>query len=201
MDEARLLQCTTDDADAAVHHVRWRHDVHARLGLYQRLLTQQRQRLVIQNIAAFVDQAVLTMAGVGVQGHVRHHAQLREARLQCPHGTGHQAFRIGGQTAVRGLQIAGNGRKQRHDRNPALHALFGNLQKLLDGVAMNARHRADRHRVARGRPIVLVDKDGVDQIVGTQVMFLHQTPGKVLPSVAAHPDGGEGAQVGTGVGV
>ena len=201
MDEARLLQRTTDDADAAVHHVRWRHDVHAGLGLHQRLLSQQRQRLVIQHIAAFVDQAVLTMAGVGVQGHVRHHAQLREARLQRPHGAGHQAFRIGGQSAVRRLQIAGNGRKQCHDRNPALHALLGNLQKLLDRVAMHARHRADRHRVARGRPVVLVDKDGVDQIVGTQVMFLHQTPGKVLPSVAAHPDGGEGAQVGTGVGV
>ena len=191
MDEARLLQCTTDDADAAVHHVRWRHDVHAGLGLHQRLLAQQRQGLVIQHIAAFVDQAVLAMAGVRVQGHVRHHAQLREARLQRPHGAGHQAFRIGGQTAVWRLQIAGNGRKQRHDRNSALHALFGNLQKLFDGVAMHAGHRADRHRVARGCAVVLVDKDGVDQIVGTQVMFLHQTPGKVLPSVAAHPDGGE----------
>ena len=191
MDEAGLFQRTADDTDAAIHHVRWRHHVHACLSLHQGLLTQQRQRLVIQHIATFVDQAVLTMAGVRVQGHVRHHAQLREARLQRPHGTGHQAFRIGGQTAVWRLQIAGNGRKQRHDRNPALHALFGNFQKLLDRVAMHAGHRADRHGVARGRPVVLVDKDGVDQIVGTQVMFLHQTPGKVLPSVAAHPDGGE----------
>ena len=79
--------------------------------------------------------------------------------------------------------------------------MFGNLQKLLNGVAMHARHRADRHGIARGRPVVLVDKDGVYQIVGAQVMFLHQAPGKVLPSVATHPDGGEGAQVGTGVGV
>ena len=141
------------------------------------------------------------MAGVGVQGHVRHHAQFRETCLQRPHGAGHQAFRIGGQAAIRRLQVAGNGGKQCHDRNPAFHALLGNLQKLLDGVAMHAGHRADRYGFARGGPVVLVDEDGVDQIVGSQVVFLHQAPGKVLPSVAAHPDGGEGAQVGTGVGV
>jgi hypothetical protein len=68
-----------DRADAAVHHVAGRDDVDAGLGLHQRLLRQHGHGLVVEDVAGVVEQAVLAVAGEGVQRHVGEQAQLGES--------------------------------------------------------------------------------------------------------------------------
>ena len=41
-------------------------------------LHQHLDGLVVEDVAGFVEQAVLAVAGEGVQRHVGHHAQVRE---------------------------------------------------------------------------------------------------------------------------
>ena len=162
--------------------------------LDQRLLTQHGQCLVIQHIAALVDQAILSVAGVGVQRHVGHHAQLREACLECTHRAGNQSLRVGGQFAVGGFQVGGNDREEGQYRYPQRAALFRHVQQLVDGVAMHARHRADGYRFTCGGAIVVMHEHRVDEVIRAQVRFLQHAPRKVMTPVAAHPGTREGAQ-------
>jgi hypothetical protein len=87
-----------DAADAAVHHVRRRHHVGPGLGMAERLLGQHFQRLVVEHVARDrrVDQAVLAVAGVGVERHVGDHAQFRELLLQRLDHARHQTVRVPG---------------------------------------------------------------------------------------------------------
>ena len=66
-----------DRADAAVHHVAGRDDVDAGLGLHQRLLRQHGHGVVVDDVAAVVEQAVLAVAGEGVERDVGEHARVR----------------------------------------------------------------------------------------------------------------------------
>ena len=73
--EAGGVEARADRADAAVHHVGGRDDVAAGLGLHQRLLDQHRDRLVVEDDAV-AQQAVMAVAGVGIERHVAQHADL-----------------------------------------------------------------------------------------------------------------------------
>ena len=65
-----------DSADAAVHHVGRRDDVAAGLRLDQRLLDQHRDRLVVEDVAV-AQQAVVAVAGVGIERDVAEDADVR----------------------------------------------------------------------------------------------------------------------------
>ena len=65
-----------DRGDAAVHHVRRGDDVGAGRRLDQRLLGQDGDRLVVEDIAIVVGQAVMAVAGVGIERDVGQHADL-----------------------------------------------------------------------------------------------------------------------------
>mmetsp|Transcript_20573 Transcript_20573/g.38351 ORF Transcript_20573/g.38351 Transcript_20573/m.38351 type:complete len:225 (-) Transcript_20573:1339-2013(-) len=79
VDQAGVLESLADGADAAVHHVARAHHVGAGLGLRHRLAHQQLDRGVVDQVARLVRQAVLAVAGVGVQRHIGQHAELRKA--------------------------------------------------------------------------------------------------------------------------
>ena len=65
-----------DGADAAVHHVGGRDDVAAGFRLHQRLLDQHRDGLVVEDFAV-AQQAVMAVAGEGIERHVAEKADLR----------------------------------------------------------------------------------------------------------------------------
>ena len=69
-----------DRADAAVHHVGGRDDVAAGLGLDQRLLHQHGDGLVVED-RAVAHQAVVAVAGVGIERDVAQDADLRHRLL------------------------------------------------------------------------------------------------------------------------
>ena len=87
-----------DGANAAVHHVAGRHDIHTRTGLCECLLYQDFNGGVVQDIAVLcrpgVGQTVLAMAGEGVQRHVGHDTQAGKFPFQRLHHTGHQPLGV-----------------------------------------------------------------------------------------------------------
>lgn len=113
-----------DCANAPVHHVRRCDDVNARLGLAERLLLQNRDRFVIEDVARIVDQTVLPVGRIGIERHVTDHAQLRKALLQLAHSAWHETTRIEGFRAVRGFKRNVDDRKQGDRRDTKSDGLF-----------------------------------------------------------------------------
>ena len=89
VDEVASFQCLPDRPDAAVHHVAGGHNVHARLRLCECLLHQHLHGGVVEDVVVFfrvgVQQAILAVAGEGVQRHVGHHAQFGELFFEFAH--------------------------------------------------------------------------------------------------------------------
>jgi len=81
VDVAGFLERRADAADAPVHHVRRRDDVDAGSGLRKRLLDQDLERGVVQDVAALVDHAILAVRRIGIERHVGHQAELGKALL------------------------------------------------------------------------------------------------------------------------
>ena len=85
--ESGVIERRADRADAAVHHVGRRDDVAAGFRLHQRLLDQHRDGLVVEDHAV-AHQAVMAVAGVGIERHVAEDADLRHFLLDGADGAG-----------------------------------------------------------------------------------------------------------------
>ncbi len=67
--------------DPPVHHVGRRDDVRPRCGLHQSLLGEQLHRVVVDDIAGLVGEAVMAVGGIGIERDVGQHADLRRGLL------------------------------------------------------------------------------------------------------------------------
>ncbi len=181
VDELVLVQSSANGADAAVHHVAGGHNVHASLGLRLGLADQHGDRLFVQDVTGFVQNAVLAVAGVGVQSHVSQHAQLGELLLEHAHHARNQAVRVGGFAAIRRFQGRVDGREQGHHGDAQLQTLFGHAHQFIRRIAHDAWHGADLLL----NSLAFTHKDRVDQVVGGQAVFAHQTAGKLVAAVTA----------------
>ena len=70
------FECGANCTDPPVHHVRRRHNIGTRSGMTERLFDQRVAGNVVQDITGLINDAVLSMGGVGVQGHIGDDAQL-----------------------------------------------------------------------------------------------------------------------------
>jgi hypothetical protein len=116
-------------ANATVHHVAGRDDVHAGLGLRQGLLHEHFNGGIVQDVAAVVKQSVLAVAGVGVECDIGHHAQLGKMFFQRTHHVWHQSVWVGGLSTVRCFEVTADDGKQSHHRNAQFDAFFGHGQQ------------------------------------------------------------------------
>ncbi len=78
MHQARRLECAADGADAPVHHVGRGDHVGTRIRMRSRLPHQGFDRQVVLNVAALVDEAVLTVRGEWIECDVRDDARAPE---------------------------------------------------------------------------------------------------------------------------
>jgi len=78
----------TDSANAAVHHIGRRDNIRARLSLNKRLFHQNIQGAIIGDIAIIVDQAVLTVACIGIKRHVGQNTNIIAKRIFDSFGSG-----------------------------------------------------------------------------------------------------------------
>ena len=74
IDVAAGLQRFSYGANASVHHVRGRHHIGTRPRVADRLLDEGVFGDVIQYVTIIIDDAVLSMRRVGIQGYVRNNA-------------------------------------------------------------------------------------------------------------------------------
>jgi hypothetical protein len=107
--------------------------------MHQRLLAQHGHGLVVEDVAGVVEQAVLAVAGVGVQRHVGQQPRPGKRCLSA-HGARHQAVGVGGLAAVGRLQRRLDDREQRHHRHAQLHALLGHRKQAVHAAPLHARH-------------------------------------------------------------
>jgi len=117
VDQLPCVERCTDRADPPVHHVGGRDDVHAGLRLGQRLLLEDGDGLVVQDVPGLVEDAVLAVGRVGVQRHVGHHAELGKALLDLVHDLRNQPFGVGRLPAVRRLERGLDRREERERRD------------------------------------------------------------------------------------
>jgi len=189
---ARSVELGTDAADAAIHHVGGRDHVGAGLGVTQRLLRQRLQGLVVHHVAARigrVDEAILAVAGVGIERHVGDHAQLRETRLERLHRTRHQPLGVPGLFGALGLARRVDHREQGERGHAELQRIFGNAQQFVDRHALDAGHRGH----GLGARFAIEHEDRVDQIVGGQDVLAHQTAREIVTAHAPHADRRKGS--------
>ncbi len=156
-------------------------DVDTGDGVVDGLAGQHLHGVVVQDVAGLVEQAVLAVAGVGVQRHVGHDAQLGEFFFQRPHHARNQAVGVERFFAIGRLQRGLNRRKQRQHRNAQTHAFFGHWQQQIQTQAIDTGHR--RHGLAQ--VLALVDKHRVDQVVGRNCVLAHQIAGESVAAQAA----------------
>ena len=176
-------------SSAAVHHVGRRDDVGARCGVRQRLLHQHRRGDVVHHVAVVVDDAVLAVRGVRVEGDVGDHPERRHGLLERADRALHQSFRVPGLAAVERLGRAVRHREQRERRDAQPHQFLGLLDQFVDADPLDAGHRRYRHAL----PGALDDEHRVDQVVGGQPCLAHQPAGERVPAHAAHAHAWEGA--------
>ena len=70
------LERLADRGDAAVHHVRRRDDVGTGFGLDQSLVGEDLHRVVVDDVAGHVDQAIMAVRGVRIERDVGQHSDL-----------------------------------------------------------------------------------------------------------------------------
>ena len=178
---AVCFQRLADGADAAVHHVRRRDDVHPRVGMTQRLFDEGGDGGVVQDVASFVGDAVLAVDGVGVQRDVGHHAQFGVGGFDRAHRARDEAVRVVSGGGVRAFVFGTDDGKRRYRRNAERDQLRAFGEQQIDGKAVHAGH--GWHRLALA--FALTDKDGQDEIGGAQGGFAHQAAGEIVLAVAA----------------
>ena len=181
------LQRFADRLHAAVHHVRRCHHLGTGLGMRQRLLDQRIDGDVVLHIAGFVEDAVLTVSGERVEGHVTDHPEFGEFRPQGADRALGDTVRVPGFRPIEGLLLQRGDREQCQRRNTQLDPMLGFLEQQVDGQTLDARHR--RHGFAA--VFAVEDEHRQDQIIDAQAMLTHQAAGEVITTVATQTGGRE----------
>ena len=185
---AARFESRSNRSDPAVHHVAGRDDVHAGLGLHQRLLGQHGHGAVVDDVAAVVQQPVLAVTGEGVERHVGQDAQFGEAFLQFANGARHQPGRVGGLASVGRLQRGLDHREQRHHRDAQRDAFLGRGEQPVDAAPLHAGHAGHVLRLLRA----VEHEHRQDQVFGRQALLAHQRTGEGVAAQAAGAAGGVG---------
>ena len=182
VDKAFFFQHLADDADAAVHHVGGSHNVSAGLSLGANLTHEHFNGFIVEDVARFVDEAVLTVCGVGVKRHIAHDAQLRVGSLDGLHGTRNQTVGIGGFNAVGSLQFIVDVREKSHHRDAEFNHFAAKLQEFVDRQTVDAGHGGN------GRDLVFafLHEHRQDEVIGRENGFTHQSTRKIVMAHAAH---------------
>ncbi len=164
------LEALANGADAPVHHVGGREDVGAGLRLHQRLAHERFERLVVGDLRA-AHEAVVAVAGVGVERHVEDDADVEARRLDRARRPAHEVLRIERLARILGAQL-GLGVGKERDRGNAEACCFSRRgDDIVDRQALHARHGGDRHALVGA----VDDEERPDQIADIEPVLGDET--------------------------
>ena len=124
--------------------------------------------------------AIVTVAGVGIQGHVGHDHHVRVFRLEAADGTGDQATFVEALGAVLTFEAVGHLGEQHHTADPQIPGTAHLVPQGVKTPALAARHGGNGFV-----PSSLMDEEGIDQILGLQKGLTHHGPqGRRAPQTA-----------------
>ena len=139
----RLFQGGADGADAAIHHVRGRNDVCAGFRMRQGLPGQHRDRFVVHHVSGIVNDAILAVRGVGVQGDVGNYDNVGIGFLDGPDRALNESVGIGALGAIETLPVGVDDREQGDSGYAQVDRLAERIEQPIDGLTLDAGHRLD----------------------------------------------------------
>ncbi len=148
--------------DPAVHHVGGSDDVAPGLGLDQRLLDQNLDRLVVCDGVA-TQEAIMAMAGIGIERDIAEDTELRHRLLDGANCAAHQIFRIECFAAVLVAQDRIGIGKQSEARDRELGRPLGIAHGLVDREAVPPQASTQPACVSSIRPPETAAKSGHPQ--------------------------------------
>ena len=172
-----------DRADATVHHIGRCNDVAAGLRLHQRLPDQHGDRFVVENDPV-AKQAVVTVAGKGVERHVAQDADVGHFFLDRADGAADKIVGIERFAARLIAQFRVGVWEERDAGNAQFGRTLGLPYSLVDGQPLNTGHGRD----GRACVVAIHHKQGPDQIVGREHVLTHHAARPFTAPVAAHAD-------------
>ena len=145
-------------------------------------LHQHGDGLVVEDDAV-AHQAVVAVAGVGIERDVAEHADLRHRLLDGADRLADQVVRIERLAAVLVAQARVGVGKDRDAGDGELRRLLRRAHDVVDRQPLDAGHRGDR------RTAPFADEQRPDQVVGREHAFAHHAPRPFAAAVAARPGG------------
>ena len=138
-------------------------------------------RIVISPAATLADEAVVAVAGVGVEGDVGDEAELREFALDRAAGPADEIALVESLAAALVLEARLGVGEERDRRNAELDRPPGLAHRLIDAEPVDARHRGDRNALL----LAIDEEERPDQVVRGQHVFRDQPPRPFRLAVAA----------------
>jgi hypothetical protein len=175
------FQRLADHADASIHHVGRRDHVGSRVGVRQGLLDQDFDGGVIGDVALFVEQPILAVAGVRVERDVGDDAEFGLRALERAYRALDQPVRIPGFIGGIALAVRADYREQRDRGDTECGDFIGLFEQQIDADALDARHRFDRFTLL----FAVEDEHRVNEVVGAETMLAHQAPREIVSTHAA----------------
>ena len=84
-----LIEGFADGPNAAIHHVAGADQIRPGPSLGNGLAAEDRHRFIIEHHPFFADDAVMAVAGVGIEGHIRHDRHLGVHLLEPANSSGY----------------------------------------------------------------------------------------------------------------
>ena len=130
-------------------------------------------------------QAVMAVAGEGIERDVGQEADLRHFLLDGAHGAADQIVRVERFAAGLVAQVRVGIGKQREAGDGQLGGAFGLAHRLVDRQPLDAGHRGHW----RARVVAVHDEQRPDQVVGGELVLAHHAARPFAAPVAAQADG------------
>ncbi len=182
IDQSGGFERVADRRDAAVHHVRGRDHIGTGIRMRTGLTHQRFHGQIVQDIALIVDQSILPVRRKGIKGDVGNDTEARKLLFHRPHRGLGDTVRIPGFARIQRLFLDRSDREQGNGRDLETHQGLALAQSLIDRQPLDARHGGHRLALAAA----LDHEHRVNQRVGAQVGFTHQTAGELIAPHAPH---------------
>ena len=166
-----LIEGLADGPNPAVHHVAGADQVGTGPGLGHGLLAEHRHRLIIEHHPPIADDAVVAIAGIGIQGHVGHDRHARMHLLEPANGSGDQAMLVEALGPVLRFEAVGHLGEQHHAADAQLPGATHLLHQPLQAPAHGPWHGPDR--LVAG---ALMHKERIDEVGGAELVLPHHRP-------------------------
>ena len=135
-----LIEGFADSPNSSIHHVAGANQIRPGPGLGNGLAAEDRHRFIVEHYPFLADDAVMAVAGVGIEGHVRHDRHLGVHLLKPANSSGYQATFVEAFGAVFGFKAIGHLGKQHNAADAQVPSAAHLLHQAFEAPAHSSWH-------------------------------------------------------------